>query len=242
MKVAKKKYTDFMEGAPYSLKETIGVIASSRVSPMSLAKFSSNLSLGTIVEDTEDAMDSNLTAVVNALNVALTTANGNTVAPYVMYHSGTVNAELFYQQVLSFIKSIANVDESNKLVVSSINYDHLLASLIDLGTIKVSYLYLADGSFAIIMYHNPGTLLSFEEVDSLYLGLKGQMTMDEFQSTFTPEVVKKIQHDVSAIPAIGSGVIQKVLPLDPNFSKVIRQADRLNKIYATLNSQGMIHA
>lgn len=242
MKVAKKKYTDFMEEAPYSLKETIAFIASSRVTPMSLAKFASSLSLGTIVEDTEDAMDSNLTAVVNALSVALMTSNGSAIAPYVMYHSGSVNADLFYQQILSFVKNIAKVDDSNKLVLNSINYDHLLASLLDLGTVKVAYLYLADGSFAIVLYHNPGTLLSFEETDSLYLGLKGQMTMDEFQKTFTPKVVKKIQHDVSVIPSVSSGVIQKVLPLDPNFSKIIRQADRLNKIYATLNSQGMIHA
>ncbi|QBJ03631.1 hypothetical protein HWC09_gp088 [Lactobacillus phage 3-521] len=241
MKVAKKKYTDFMEGAPYSLKETISVIASSRVNPVSLAKFSSSLSLGTVVEDTADAMDSNLSAVINALGVSLMTPNGSTVAPYVMYHSGSTNADLFYQQIVSFVKTIANVDDSNKLVLDSINYDHLLAELISLGTVKVSYVYLTDGSFAIIMYRNPGALLSFAEVDKLYLSLKGQLTLDEFKKLFTPEVVKKVKHDVSTVPSVASGTLQKVLPLDTNFAKVIRHVDRLNKIYMTLNAQGMIH-
>lgn len=241
MKVAKKKYTDFMEGAPYSLKETISILASSRVNPISLAKFSSSLSLGTVVEDTADAMDSNLSAVINALGVSLITPNGSTVAPYVMYHSGSTNADLFYQQVVSFVKTIAKVDDSNKLVLNSINYDHLLAELVGLGVVKVSYIYLTDGSFAIIMYHNPGALLSFDEVDELYLSLKGQMTLDDFKKLFTPEVVKKVQHDVATVPSVTSGTIQKVLPLDTNFAKVIRHVDRLNKIYTTLNAQGMIH-
>ena len=242
MKIAKKKYTDFMESAPYSLKETLGVIASLRISPMSLAKFSSKLSLGVIVEDTEDAMDDNLSAVVNALNVALMTSTGSSLAPYVMYHSGSINASLFYQQLISFVKDIADVDTGNKLVMENINYDKLLASLVDLGVVKVAYIYLADGSFAIILYHNSGTLLSFEEVDSLYLGLKGQMTIDEFKKAFSPKVIKKIQHDVSAIPSVSSGTVQKLLPLDSNLSKIIRHVDRLNKIYGTLNSQGMIQS